>query len=119
LDKVICITYFLLSDPLRIVGGPHLLEQKWNKLVKNLLIAKSDVVGVWNFSKVHFSLVVESLETDGILFVNFSVFHKGNFGVSNVVCSEPFGLLWVNDCVVLEFDELETIESAESFFVLS
>ena len=77
------------------------------------------MIGIWNFSKVHFSLIVESLETDGVLFVDYSVFHKGDFGVSDVVGSEPFGFFWVNNCVVLEFDELEAVESAESFFVLS
>ena len=104
---------------MRIIGGPFLFKQKWNEFIEDLLISKLDMVSVWNFPEVHLTLIIESFETNGIFFVNFGIFHKGEFGVSNVVCSEPFRFLRVNDCIVLEFYKLEAVEGAESFFVLS
>jgi len=77
------------------------------------------VLSVWDFSKVNFTLLIKSFETDGILFVNVGLFHGVEFGSSDVISSKPFRFLWENDCIVLEFYKLNSVKSAESFFVLS
>ena len=70
-----------------------------------------------NHSEVKSVTLIKCFQTDGIIFVNNGVFHEIEFLV-NIVRSKLSGVDWVDNCIILEFNEFDTVESGEALFVL-